>query len=82
MAVVHCLAFAGYSLGCRLNLLLFVSYSVVHKRLLFLLCFGFWPASWKNSNLKGKGGKSLSIENKNFPYGNSYSPHTKTIHWL
>ena len=27
----------------------------------------------ENSNLKEKGGKSLSLRNKNFPYGNSYS---------
>ena len=56
MAVVHCLAFAGYSLGRRLNLLLFVSYMVVHKRLLFLLCFGFWASQLEEQHFKGKRG--------------------------
>ena len=39
MAVVHCLAFAGIVSDAVVCLILFVSYMVVHKRLLFLLCF-------------------------------------------
>ena len=60
MAVTHCLAFAGYSLGRRLNLLLFVSYILVHKSFSSCYVSGFWPASWEYSYLKEKGGKAYS----------------------
>ena len=43
----------------------------------FWLCFEFLACQPENSNLKEKGGKSLSLRNKNFPYGNSYSVRTK-----
>ena len=40
----------------------------------FLLCFGTFRASKPGlSNFEGKRGKSLSLRNKIFPYGNSYS---------
>ena len=46
---------------------------MVHKSFSSCYVSGFWPASWEYSNLKDKGGKSFSIRNKRFPYGNSYS---------
>ena len=73
MAVLHCLAFAGVVSDAVVCLILFVSYIVVHKKtFLFLLCFEILASQPENSNLKEKGGKSLSLRNKNFPYGNSY----------
>ena len=33
----------------------------------------FRASELEHSNLKEKGGKSLSIRNKTFPFGNSYS---------
>ena len=68
MAVLHCLAFAGVVSDAVVCLILFVSYIVVHKKILFLLCFEILASQPENSNLKEKGGKSLSLRNKNFPY--------------
>ena len=39
MAVLHCLACAGYSLRRRRYLILFVSYIVVHKKTFILVMF-------------------------------------------
>ena len=41
----------------------------------------FRASELEHSNLKEKGGKSLSIRNKAFPFGNSYSFNTTALCW-
>ena len=42
----------------------------------------FRASELEHSNLKGKGGQSLSLRNKTFPFGNSYSAPTAMISGL
>ena len=44
---------------------------MVHKELSLVMFWVFRASELEHSNLKGKGGKSLSIRNKTFPFGNS-----------